>query len=70
MLLQISPFFLLLRCITDPDDHEWEMQAAIVLNLENLTLNFLTMGIKAFLLAISYFRVSILGCTLHRFESS
>ena len=70
MLFQVFPFSLLLQFIFDLEGHEWEGTSSNFTKFGKFNLIFLTVKIKAFLLAISYFRVAILKCTLQSFETS
>ena len=70
MLLQVFPFSLPLQFMFDLEDHEWDGTSSNFTKFGEFNLTFLTVKIKAFLLAISYFRVAILECTLQSFETS
>ena len=70
MLLQVFPFSLLLQFIFDRKDHEWKGTSSNFTKFGKFNITFLTAKIKEFLLAISYFRVAILECTLQSFETS
>ena len=70
MMLQVIPFSLLLQFMFALEGHEWEGTSSNVTKFGKFNLTFLKVKIKAFLLAIYYFRVATLDCTLQSFETS
>ena len=55
MMLQVIPFSLLFQFMFALEGHEWEGTSSNFTKFGKFNLTFLTVKIKAFLLAISYF---------------